>query len=77
LIDAEEHVGLKRAYAGHHSGADLSGPADDGDSTVGNGVGEAVGLLYANVRDQGAGEHGQNEDAGADAELGFEFHAVL
>ncbi len=35
-----------------------------------------VGLLYANVRKQGAGEHCEDQDAGADAELGFEFHAV-
>ena len=76
-IGSEDQVGLKGLHAGHHGGADLAGPADDGDPPVGYVRGEPVGLLFAHVREGRTDKHGENKDAGADAELRFEFHAVL
>jgi hypothetical protein len=68
-VGAEEDVGLQRADAEHHGGADLARAADDGDAAVGNGGGELIGLIDAEVGGGGADEHGEDEHAGADAEL--------
>jgi hypothetical protein len=38
---------------------------------------DAASRLNAKVRGQSAGEHGQDEDPGADAKLCFELHGFL
>ena len=76
VVCADEQVGLQGADAHQGRKTDVSGDRDDGNAFIEDEIGEAVGLLDANVRDQGADQHGQDENTGADAELGFEFHAV-
>jgi hypothetical protein len=50
---------------------------DEGHVLIADVVGHAHGPRAENLRHEGADKHGEDDAAGADAELGFEFHAVL
>ena len=76
-VGTEEHVGFEGADAGGHVVTHIAGASDRGKPLIADGCGELVGLVDAQVRNRGADEHGEDEDASADAEFGFEFHGVL
>jgi hypothetical protein len=76
-VVAEQHIGLQRPDAHPGCETEIASEADEREAFIGDGRGEAVGLLDAQVRDRRANEHGEDEDTGADSELSFELHGLL
>src|SRR5438270_13363475 len=54
--------------------AEIAATHDERKAISGDDVGEARGLGHADMRGVRAEKHGGDEEAGAEAELGFEFH---
>src|SRR6185437_10586935 len=75
-IEPEEHVGLEAADGAGEVRVDIAAAHDDGQAAGGDDIGEVVGLFDADMRRIGAEEHGDDEKAGAESELGFKFHDV-
>ena len=73
-IEAEEHVGFEAADGAGEVRVDVAAAHDDGQAAGGDDIGEVVGFLDADMRRVGAEKHGDDEKAGAEAELGFKFH---
>src|SRR6266851_4508659 len=73
-VDAEEHVGLERADGVGEVRAEIAAAHDERKTIGGDDVGEVGSLCHPDVRGVRTEKHGGDEEAGAEAELGFEFH---
>ncbi len=83
--ESDEHGGIRalelsnlvlaaRADLGRE--AAVVGELDERLRFLGESGGKPIGLLKLDLHGEGADEHGQDKDTGADAKLGFELHGL-